>query len=128
MPDKEFYEPYIYPGEVEFFVLELNLLMQTEEWASILECLGTKHTLRVHTYDDSLDMHDGIYLTGSGFVDNYLRPVNDLKRVVEGFVMGYYYGASETQDPYRHPQYLIPWIRGSVARIKEGDQKKRRRK
>jgi hypothetical protein len=119
MPREKFYEPDVKTEEVEQIERELAKFMQTDEWFAILGYLGANHEkLCVHSFDDSCDMHDAIYLTGAGFVNHHLQPVDDINAVVEGFVMGYFYGARETQDPVRHPSQLIPWIQRGVSRYK----------
>lgn len=110
-----FYEPEVKAEEVEQAVLDLTKFMQTNEWFAIVGRLGVSHKkLCVHSFDDSCDMHDAIYLTGAGFVGPTLQPIGDIKAIVEGFVMGYFYGARERQDPVRHPSQLIPWIKQKV--------------
>ena len=116
MPQRKFYEPDVKTEEIERAEKELGAFMQTDEWFAILGLLSTNHQkLCVHSFDDACDMHDAIYLAGAGFVDHHLQLIHSLNEIVEGFVMGYFYGARETQDPVRHPAQLIPWIRMGVS-------------
>ena len=76
MSRKKFYEPDVKPEEVAKVEQELAKFMRTDEWFAILERLGANHEkLCVHSFDDSCDMHNAIYLTGAGFVNHHLQPI-----------------------------------------------------
>ena len=107
-PFKKFYEPEVQVSEVEQAKEELNAFMQTDDWRGFLRRLAGYEGIRVHKYDDACSHHEGVWLTATGFVDAYKRPIKDLTEVIEGFLFEHMH-----DSPPAHPSQFIPWLKFS---------------
>lgn len=102
------------PEEVNKAISDLANFMETVRWWRLLGKLGqSREMLQIYSYDDACDMHAALYLSGGGFVNEHLRPVDNLAEVVEGFMAKVFYGAQTDEwnsQQYRRPSQLIPWL------------------
>ncbi|OHA60348.1 MAG: hypothetical protein A2607_02010 [Candidatus Vogelbacteria bacterium RIFOXYD1_FULL_42_15] len=100
--------------EINKAINDLANFTKTVRWWGLLGKLGqSKERLKIYSYDDACDMHEALYLSGEGFINEHLRPVGNLAEVVEGFMVNVFYGAETNEwnsQQHRRPSQLIPWL------------------
>jgi|GEM_PF-4846123 len=95
----------------------LDRFIRTKEWLNILWIIKTNgDRILVHSFDDTCDTYDAIYLTGDGFINHRQQPITDVEEIITGFVIGNFYGggAEDKTSPNRRPSDFIPWIKRQI--------------